>query len=372
MMSNFLEIPIHLNTDRKILHIDMDAFYAQIEMRDNPEYKSIPLILANDPRKTGGRGVVATANYLARNLGVHSAMSAAEALKLAPQAVFVTPNFSKYRGVSQQLHQIFKRYTNKVEPVAFDEAYLDVTENIPNINNAIQLAHELQQIIYEELELTSSVGISFNKFLAKLASEHNKPSGLTIINPEDIRSFLDTLPINEMRGVGAKTAEKMISLGIRNGKDLYDTPQNKLADEFGKSGYIFYERIRGVDDRPVVWQRERKSMSKERTYGPFLDTEQAIMDELKDLAAKLTASLIKSQLHGKTLVLKIRDNEFQTATHRTTRLDFFPNDEDEIYHAAQDILDELGGYHHAIRLLGITMTNLAALSIENVVLPLYK
>ena len=371
-MANLLEIPIHLNTNRKILHIDMDAFYAQIEMRDNPDYKSVPLILANDPRKTGGRGVVATANYLARELGVHSAMSAAEALTLAPQAVFVTPNFSKYRDVSQQLHQIFKRYTNKIEPVAFDEAYLDITENIPNIDDPIQLAHELQQIIYEELGLTSSVGISFNKFLAKLASEHNKPSGLTVINPEDIRPFLDMLPINEMRGVGTKTAEQMMSLGIHNGKDLFNTTQNKLADTFGKSGYIFYERIRGVDDRPVVWQRERKSIGKERTYGPFLDSEQAVIDELKDLSGKLVKSLIKSQLHGKTLVLKIRDDGFQTATHRATRIDFFPNDEDEIYRVAQDILDELGGYQNPIRLLGLTMTNLAALSFENVVLPLYE
>ncbi|MFC6177812.1 DNA polymerase IV [Weissella sagaensis] len=372
MMTDFLKMPIHLNTDRRILHIDMDAFYAQIEMRDNPAYRNVPLILAHDPRKTGGRGVVATANYSARELGVHSAMSAAEAVKLAPHAVFVTPDFQKYRDVSRQLHQIFKRYTQKIEPVAFDEAYLDITQVSSNHQKAVALAHELQQVIYDELNLTSSVGMSFNKFLAKLASEHNKPSGITIINEEDIRPFLDKLSIQDIRGVGKKTAEQMMKLGINTGADLFATSQSELANTFGKSGYAFYEHIRGVDNRPVMWQRERKSLGKERTYGPFLDTEQAVLDELKGLAQQLAETLIKAHLHGKTLVLKLRDSDFNTETRRETIIDFLPNDEREIYRIAQDIFEGMGGYQKPIRLLGLTMTNLAALSFENVVLNLYE
>lgn len=371
-MTDLLEMPIHLNTKRRVLHIDMDAFYAQIEMRDNPAYRTVPLVLAHDPRQTGGRGVVATANYLARELGVHSAMSAAEALKLAPHALFVTPDFQKYRRVSQELHQIFKRYTQKIEPIAFDEAYLDITDISESHEMAVALAHKLQQVIYDELGLTSSVGVSFNKFLAKLASEHNKPSGFTVINEEDIRPFLDELPIQDIRGVGKKTAEQMIKSGINTGADLYAVSQSDLANMFGKSGYIFYERIRGVDDRPVMWQRERKSLGKERTYGPFLDTEQAVLDELKSLSQQLTDTLIKTRLHGKTLVLKLRDSEFNTETRRETMDDFLPNDSQEIYRIALDIFEGLGGYQQPIRLLGLTMTNLAAMTFENIVLNLYE
>jgi len=370
-MADLLEIPVQLHTDRKILHVDMDAFYAQVETRDNPALAEVALILARDPRQHSGRGVVATANYKARQLGVHSAMSAAEALRLAPEATFLTPKFEKYRAVSNQVHEIFHRYTDKVEPIAFDEAYLDVTENKIGIDNPVALAHALQQTIYEELQLTSSVGVSFNKFLAKLSSEHNKPAGLTVVREADVRPFLDALPIEEVRGVGQKTAERMRELGVTTGAALYAMDQTTLTQHFGRMGYDFYRRIRGVDDRPVEWQRERKSVGKERTYGPFLDNEEKIMAELKRLAALLESSLQKRSLHGKTLVLKVRDEDFNTETRRTTQPDYLPNDATEFERLAADIWEELGGYQKPIRLLGLTMTNLAPLTFENIPLNLY-
>ena len=370
-MADLLEIPVHLKTDRQIIHVDMDAFYAQVEIRDNPALANVPLILAHDPRKNGGRGVVATANYVARKLGVHSAMSAAEALRLAPNATFLDPNFEKYRAVSQQVHDIFQRYTDKVEPIAFDEAYLDVTENKTGHTNAVALAHELQQTIFAELSLTSSVGISFNKFLAKLSSEHNKPVGLTVVREADIRAFLDALPIEDVRGVGQKTAIKMHELGVDTGRDLYEMDQTTLTQHFGRMGYDFYRRIRGVDDRPVEWQRERKSIGKEHTYGPFLDTEEQIEAEFKRLADRLEQSLKRRGMHGKTLALKVRDEDFDTETRRFTQTDFLPNDATEFVRLAQDIWEELGGYQKPIRLLGLTMTNLAPLTFENIPLNLY-
>jgi DNA polymerase-4 len=371
-LADLFEIPLHLNTDRKIIHVDMDAFYAQVEMRDHPEYRHEQLILARDPRKHGGRGVVATANYAARKLGVHSAQSAAEALRLAPNAIFVEPDFETYRRVSGGVHEIFHRFTDKVEPIAFDEAYLDVTENKFGLTDGVVIAHQLQQMIFDELQLTSSVGVSFNKFLAKLASENNKPVGMTVVRPDDVRSFLDRLPISDIRGVGTKTAEHMIELGVETGHDLFELDQTTLLNEFGKMGYEFYRRIRGVDDRPVEWQRERKSVGKERTYGPFLDTEEAVFAQFKDIATMLAESLIKRNLHGKTLVLKIRDEDFETETRRRSAVDYLPNDAVQFIEIAQDLWEELGGFRKPIRLVGLTMTNLAPLTFENVPLNLYE
>ena len=206
---------------RKIVHVDMDAFYASVEMRDHPELRTKPLVISRNPQHTGGRGVVATANYIARSYGIHSAMSAQEALKRCPQAYFKKPDFPKYKRVSHQIHTIFHEYTDKIEPVAFDEAYLDVTENKPGIESAVALAHRIQQEIYDQLHLTCSTGVSYNKFLAKLASDYHKPVGMTIISPEDALDFLFPLPIEKFRGIGKKTAPKMRELGINTGEDLY-------------------------------------------------------------------------------------------------------------------------------------------------------
>ncbi|MCW0952774.1 DNA polymerase IV [Weissella ceti] len=368
-MADLFEIPIQLETHRTILHVDMDAFYAQIEMRDHPEYRDQAIILAQDPRKNGHRGVVATANYHARQLGVHSAMNANEALKLAPDALFVEPNFTKYQAVSAQVREIFSRLTQKIEPVAFDEAYLDISDLE---GNPLHLAHNLQQTIYEELSLTCSVGVSFNKFLAKLASEHNKPAGFTYIQEEDIRSFLDPLPIEDIRGVGKKTAEKMHELNIETGYDLYQVDQSVLRLEFGKLGFSLYERIRGMDLRPVEWERERKSIGKEHTYGSVVDTEEEVLQELKLIASELADNLERKKMHGQTLVLKVRSDSFVTRTHRVSFNDPVENDSYVIWRLAQDIWEDLGGYQEPLRLIGLTMTNLTPITFKNISLPLYQ
>lgn len=368
-MAELFQIPIQLETNRAILHVDMDAFYAQIEMRDHPAYRHVPIVLAPDPRKSGQRGVVATANYLARELGVRSAMTASEAFKLAPQALFIDADFTKYRAVSAQVHRIFRRVTEKIEPIAFDEAYLDVTDVT---TEPIKVAHELQQAIYDELGLTCSVGVSFNKFLAKLASEHNKPAGFTYIAQSNIREFLDVLPVKDIRGVGKKTAEKMLALDVTTGRDLFEMDQRTLINQFGKMGFILYERIRGMDLRPVEWERERKSIGKEHTYGVNIDTEEKVLAELKIISEELANNLQQKKLHGQTLVLKIRSDSFVTQTHRITLKDPIENDMYTIWRLAQDIWEDLGGYQEPLRLIGLTMTNLSPITFQNITLPLYE
>lgn len=358
-------------TQRKIIHVDMDAFYASIEERDHPAFKQHPLIIAQDPRKTGGRGVVATANYAARQLGVHSAMNANEALKLAPQAIFQPPNFPLYRQISDQIHEIFHEYTDKIEPVAFDEAYLDVTENKHHLHSAVQVAHEIQVEIFEKTHLTCSTGISYSKFLAKEASDFRKPVGVSVILPEDAHDFLMALPIERFRGVGKKTVPKMHELGIHTGADLCHWSELALIHEFGKFGYVLYQRVRGIDERPVAYQRERKSIGKERTYGPPLTTLGEVENQLQRLAEMVAATVQEKQRHGKTLVLKLRTSAFKTLTKRYTQADFIANDAQTYYDLALDLYQSVAGENEQVRLLGITITGLAAQTFENVRLPLF-
>lgn len=357
---------------RQIIHVDMDAFYAQVEMRDNPKLRTVPLILAKDPLKTGGRGVVATANYLARRSGVHSAMSAQEAKKLVPNAVFLTPNFEKYKQVSKAVHKIFHEYTDMIEPIAFDEAYLDVTSNKLGIHNPVVLAHRMQQEIWAKLNLTCSTGISYNKFIAKMASEYNKPVGVTIIHEAYAIDFLKSQPISSFRGIGKKTLPQMQALNILNGSDLYDKSEEFLLQHFGKLGYNLYRRVRGIDNRPVEWQRERKSIGKEATFIPPLTNNGQIKKALNKLATELVNVLQREQLHGQTLVVKIRDVEFATITKRLTQVDFYPNKSTELVIVAEKILATLALEERPIRLLGITMTGLAPVTFENINLPLFE
>lgn len=370
-MDEFMQQPLQIDATRKIIHIDMDAFYASIEMRDHPQWRNQALVIAKDPRKTGGHGVVATANYIARKAGIHSAMAAQKALELAPKAVFKTPDFTLYRQVSAQIHAIFHEYTDKIEPIAFDEAYLDVTENKPNIASAVQLAHQLQSEIFTKTHLTCSTGISYNKFLAKLASDYRKPVGVTIIQPGDVHSFLMKLPIEKFRGVGKKTVPKMHDLGIVSGQELFDLSESKLMQHFGKLGYILYRRVRGIDDRPVEYRRDRKSIGKERTYNQLLISDAEITAQLKMLAGLVADALKQQQRHGKTVVLKVRYQDFTTITKRATQTEFVENSEEAIYFVANQVREELQANGQKIRLLGITMTNLAPLMFENITLPLF-
>ncbi|MCP9312650.1 DNA polymerase IV [Liquorilactobacillus satsumensis] len=356
---------------RKIIHVDMDAFYASIEMRDHPNWRTRPLVIAKDPRHNGGKGVVATANYKARSFGVHSAMSAQKALQLCPTAVFVRPNFEKYRRVSAQIHAIFHEYTDKIEPIAFDEAYLDVTHNKKESFSALLLAKRLQQEIFDKTHLTCSTGISYNKFLAKMASDFHKPVGVTLVRQEDAAAFLAPLPIEKFRGVGKKTALKMHSLKIYTGADLLRQNERDLIAHFGKMGAVFYRRARGIDERPVEWQRERKSLGNERTFAQPLKSSQEVEEVLSFLSIKLEQGLNKRQLHGKSLVLKLRTSDFKTITKRMTADSFFKNDSKTLTFYGQQLFDELQGDEIDVRLLGLTMTNLTALQYENIELPLW-
>ena len=370
-MKNKQLAPIHVDDSRQIIHVDMDAFYASIEMRDNPKLINQPLVIAHDPRTNGGHGVVATANYVARKFGVHSAMSASEALEKCPQAVFVTPDFDKYKAVSAQIHQIFHLFTDKIEPIAFDEAYLDVTEDKLGIGDAVVMAHKLQEIIFDKTHLTCSTGISYNKFLAKMASEYAKPVGVGIIKKVDVYEFVKDLPIEEFRGVGKKTIPKMHDLGIFKGADLLKFSQNDLMHYFGKFGYVLYQWVRGQDDRPVEYLRERKSIGKEETYQHILYSQQEVDIRLKIIAKKVVEAVKKQQKHGKTVVLKVRFQDFETITKRLTLDQFIENDAETYYFFAKQIFDDVGDVNRGIRLMGITITNLADQNFEEISLPLF-
>ncbi|MGX7195651.1 DNA polymerase IV [Enterococcus olivae] len=366
-----LRFPLKNDLSRKIIHIDMDAFFASVEERDNPELAKHPLVIARHPSDTGGRGVVTTANYLARKYGIHSAMSAQKAYELCPHAVFVPGNHQKYREISQKVREIFQRYTELIEPVSIDEAYLDVTENKINSKSAMKIAKMIQHDIWQELQLTCSAGVSYNKFLAKLGSDFQKPRGLTVITPNEAVSFLKALPIEKFHGVGKKTVPRMHELGIFTGADLYEKSEMELMQHFGKMGYSLYRKVRGIHNSPVSVTRERKSVGKEHTYGHPLTTEDACLTQLRRLSEEVETALKRTQKHGKTIVLKIRYADYTTVTKRVTLREYIHKKE-AIFSQASLIWEEIMGIEKGIRLLGVTVTNLDPLTYENIVLPLWE
>ena len=370
-MSNELRFPLKKDTSRKIIHIDMDAFYASVEERDHPELKGHPLVIAKHPKDTGGRGVVTTANYEARKFGIHSAMSAQKAYELCPIANFVQGNRSHYAEISREIHQIFREYTDIIEPLSLDEAYLDVTVNKKNIKSAIKIARMIQLEIWQKLHLTCSAGVSYNKFLAKLASDYEKPTGLTVVLPENAESFLRDIPIEDFHGVGKKTVPKMHEMGIYKGKDLYEKSEMDLIREFGKMGYSLYRKVRGIHDSPVEPNRDRKSVGRENTFSKPLLVEEQVVIELRELAKDVEKSLKRAQLHGQTVVLKVRDKEYETFTKRVTIRDYIDDDE-TIYFYAKQIWDTFDLLERGIRLLGITVTNLESKQYELIKLPLWE
>jgi len=366
-----LQFPLHHDTTRKIIHIDMDAFFASVEERDDPALAKHPLVIARHPSDTGGRGVVTTANYLARQYGIHSAMSAQKAFELCPQAIFKPGNHQKYREVSQQVREIFQRYTDIIEPVSIDEAYLDVTQNKINCPSAIKIARMIQRDIWQETQLTCSAGVSYNKFLAKLSSDYHKPRGLTVVMPEDAVTFLKQLPIEKFHGIGKKTVPRMHELGIYTGADLYEMSEMALIRTFGKMGYSLYRKVRGIHDSPVSVTRERKSVGKEHTYGNPLTTEEQVVSQLRSIAEEVAEALKRTQKHGKTVVLKVRYTDYSTITKRVT-LPVYVHKKEQLFSEASLIWEEVLGLEKGIRLLGITVTNLDPLTYENIVLPLWQ
>lgn len=339
---------------RKIIHIDMDAFYASVEQRDFPEYRGKPLIVGGSPE---GRGVVAAASYEVRKFGVHSAMPAAKAIRLCPQAIFVKPRFEVYRKVSKQIREIFFEFTDLVEPLSLDEAYLDVTENHINLPSATLIAKKIRERIKNKTRLTASAGVAHNKFLAKVASDLDKPDGLSVILPEDADEFLEKLPIGEFYGIGEATESKMKSLDIHTGKDLKKWSEIELIDKFGKTGRYYYRIVRGIDNRPVKTHRIRKSIGKERTFSEDVDDLGWINNFLRELSEKIAERMQAKKAAGKTVTLKVRYSDFETIT-RSTSFSHYIDGANDIADTAISLLEETDVGERKVRLLGITLSNL--------------
>ncbi len=339
---------------RKIIHIDMDAFYASIEQRDNPEYRGVPIVVGGSPEGRGG--VVATASYEARVFGIRSAMASKRAQQLCPQAIFVYPRFTVYKEVSQKIREIFHRYTDIIEPLSLDEAYLDVTHDLQNIGSAIEIAKQIKQAIKDELNLTASAGVSVNKFVAKIASDLNKPDGLAFIGPSAIEGFMEKLPVEKFHGVGKVTAGKMKSMGLHTGADLKQLTEEELVRRFGKSGHFYYQVVRGIDNRAVQPDRETKSMGAEDTFPHDLTTAEEMYPELEKIARIVTDRLGKYQLKGRTITLKIKYSDFRVIT-RSQSLPHTVNDYDTILATSQKLLVDSNLDDVRVRLLGITLSN---------------
>ncbi|MDN6029613.1 MAG: DNA polymerase IV [Lactococcus plantarum] len=352
-----LIFPLINDVSRKIIHIDMDAFFASIEERDNPKLIGKPVVIARNPLETGGRGVVSTANYIARRYGIHSAMSAKEAYELCPKAIFISGNYEHYKSVSHQIHDIFHRYTDEVEGMALDEAYLDVTVNKIGATSAVKIAKMIQHDIFNELHLTSSAGVSYNKFLAKIASDIKKPRGLTLIEPDKAIPFLSELSVGEFYGVGTKTAEKLEKIGIKTGQDIQNMSPQRLADLFGVFGWELYLKANGIHNSPVKPNRVRKSIGKEKTYGKLLYLDADIEAELEKLAERVAQNLQDKKLKGHIIVLKIRFADFTTLTKRLSLVEKV-DDSKTIATSAIRLLNSINLQGKGVRLLGITTTGL--------------
>ena len=332
--------------ERKIIHIDMDAFYASVEQRDNPELRGKPLAVGHSEE----RGVVAAASYEARRYGVRSAMASQKAKRLCPQLIFVPGRMEVYKSVSRQIHEIFHDYTDIIEPLSLDEAFLDVTENKQGIRLAVDIA------IREELNLVASAGVSYNKFLAKIASDYRKPDGLCTIHPDQAMDFIATLPIESFWGVGPVTAKKMHSLGIHNGLQLRTCSVEMLIRQFGKVGTLYYDFARGVDLRPVEAIRIRKSIGCERTLEKDISLHSSVIIELYHVAVELVERLHRKEFRGNTLTLKIKFHDFSQITRSITQVNELMN-LDKILPLAKQLLKEVDYEHHPIRLIGLSVSN---------------
>ncbi|MCO4293184.1 DNA polymerase IV [Solitalea sp. MAHUQ-68] len=339
---------------RKIIHIDMDAFYASVEQRDNPEYKGKPIVVGGLPQGRGG--VVATASYEARKFGIRSAMPSKKAQQLCPHAIFVLPRFAVYKEVSVKIREIFSRYTDLIEPLSLDEAYLDVTDDKLGIGSAIEIATQIRNAIKSELNLTASAGVSINKFVAKTASDINKPDGLTFIGPSKIESFMENLPVEKFFGVGKVTAEKMKRLNIHTGADLKKLTEEQLSLHFGKIGRFFYKIVRGIDERPVQPNRETKSLGAEDTFSHDLTSIEEMFEQLDKIALTVYNRLQRYQLKGRTITLKIKYSDFKQITRNHSFASGI-SDLSTIAETAKELLSKTFSEDQKIRLLGISLSN---------------
>jgi len=340
------------SSQRKIIHIDMDAFFASVEQLDNPDLRGKPVAVGGG----GERGVVAAASYEARKFNVRSAMSGVLAKKNCPHLIFVKPRFERYKEISQKIRAIFYEYTDLVEPLSLDEAYLDVTENKKGNPSASLIAKEIRQRISDELYLNASAGISNSKFVAKIASDINKPNGQKTIPPEDVLQFLEELPIEKFFGIGKVTASKMYSLGIFTGKNLKDKTEAFLTQHFKKSGSHYYNIVRGIQHSEVKPNRLRKSVAAEHTFVKNLTSEIFMIEKLEKISEELEQRLIRSKVSGKTITLKIKYSDFKTQT-RSKTLPYFVKDKAILFETVKELLFQEKAIN-SVRLLGISVTNL--------------
>ena len=337
---------------RKIIHVDMDAFYASVEQLDNPDLRGKPVAVGGSSQ----RGVVSAASYEARKFGVRSAMSSVMAKRNCPDLIFVKSNFERYREISAQIREIFYEYTDLVEPLSLDEAYLDVTENKKGLMSATLIAKKIRDQIKEKTGLNASAGISVNKFIAKVASDINKPNGQKTVPPEEVLEFLEDLDIRKFYGVGKVTAEKMYRLGIFSGKDLKSKTEEYLSENFGKSGRHFYKVVRGIHHSEVKPHRTRKSLGAERTFNENISSEIFMLEKLKNIAEEIERRLKRSDIAGKTITLKIKYSDFTQQT-RSKTISYYISSKDLILEIAKELLYQ-EKMKNSVRLLGISLSNL--------------
>ncbi len=338
---------------RKIIHVDMDAFFASVEQRDHPELRGLPVAVGHD----GPRGVVSTASYEARRFGVRSAMPMSKAKRLCPQLIVVHGSHARYKAVSEAVHAIFADYTDIIEPLSIDEAFLDVTENKRGMPLAVDIAREIRQRIRSELHLTASAGVSYNKFLAKIASEVRKPDGLTVIHPDRALDFISGLKIEDFWGVGPRTAERMHYIGIFTGADLRRCSLRHLTEVFGKMGRIYYDFARGIDLRPVETEYVRKSVGCEQTFVEDISVRSAVLIELYHTVLELVRRIEKDRFEGRTLTLKVKYSDFTQITRSITQSRILTS-KDDILPVAKRLLREVDySAAHAIRLIGLSVSN---------------
>ncbi|WP_425549107.1 DNA polymerase IV [Aquimarina addita] len=341
-----------MSSNRKIIHVDMDAFYASVEQLDNPDLRGKPIAVGGSEK----RGVVSAASYEARVFGVRSAMSGVLAKKLCPDLIFAKTRFDRYKEISARIRSIFFEYTDLVEPLSLDEAYLDVTENKKGNPSASLIAQEIRQRIYDEVGLTASAGISINKFVAKVASDYNKPNGQKTVNPEKVIEFLENLDVKKFYGVGKVTKAKMYGLGIYTGKDLKTKSEDYLIQHFGKSGGYYYNIVRGIHNSPVKPNRVRKSLAAERTFSENIASEIYMLERLESIAEELQKRLKKSKAAGKTITLKIKYSDFSVQT-RSKTLPYYVHDASILLETAKELLYQ-EKMKNSVRLLGISLSNL--------------
>ena len=343
------------DTVRRILHCDMDCFYAAVHMRDDPSLRGKPVVIGGSP---DGRGVVAAANYEVRRYGVRSAMPAAQALRRCPHAIFIRPEFPRYREESQAIFDIFREFTPIVQPASLDEAYLDVTDHLEPWGSATAVAREIRRRVQEERRLTVSVGVGPNRLIAKIASDFDKPDGLTVVKPARVLAFLAPLPVRRLHGVGPATEKALQELGVSTIADLRGLELEALRQRFGRHGQGLYNYSRGIDKRPVHTHRERKSLGHERTYATDIATLEEMDSQLEDLSRRVAAGLEKREIFARTITVKVRYPDFTTLT-RARSLTRPTASADQIARIARELLRLTDAESRSVRLLGVTGSSLS-------------